>query len=68
MLPLPADTAFRVAKVALGYTRWLFEGHGTRSGVGASAGLAIAPAALQSFYGSRTSGEFTVFFTIRPHS
>ena len=68
VLPLPSDATFRVAKISFGYTRWLFEGHGTRSGIGGSAGVAIVPPALQAFYGSRIAGEFTVFFTIRPHS
>lgn len=68
VLPSPNDATFRVAKLSFGYTRWLFEGRGTRSGIGGSLGVAIVPPTLQPFYGGRTAGEFTVFFTLRPHS
>ena len=65
-LPLPAASVFRVGKIEGGYTRWVAEAHGIRTGLGGSVGLSLVPATLTSFYGDRSPLEFTVFLTIRP--
>jgi hypothetical protein len=67
VLPRPEDETYTIAKLQAGYTRWLWRGHGLQTGVGGSVGLSLLPSALEPFYGSRRAGEFSVFFTIRPH-
>ena len=57
-----------IGKMQFGYTRWLAEGRGVRLGLGGSVGLSVLPQALEPFYGGRSAGEFSVFFTIRPQS
>jgi hypothetical protein len=65
-LPFPGAAVFTVGKADVGYTRWLAEGHGVRTGIGGSVGVSLVPAALRSFYGGRSPLELTVFLTIRP--
>jgi hypothetical protein len=62
---LPASQTLTVSKIQAGYTRWIGGGYGLETGVGASAGAALIPAALRPFYGSRIGGEVTVFVSIR---
>ena len=66
-LPFPGAEVFTVGKADVGYTRWLAEGHGVRTGIGGSVGVGWVPTALTSFYGGRSPLELTVFLTIRPH-
>jgi hypothetical protein len=65
-LPISGEETFTVSKLQAGYTRWLLESRGIKAGVGGSVGVAIAPKGLEPFYGRRTAGEFSVFFTVRP--
>jgi hypothetical protein len=65
-LPFPSTDVFTVGKADVGYTRWLVEGHGVRTGVGGSVGVSRVPMALTPFYGGRSPLELTVFLTIRP--
>jgi len=67
VLPLPPDETFTTGKLQFGYTRWLWQGRGVQTGIGGSVGLSILPPSLETFYGRRTPGEFSVFFTVRPH-
>jgi len=64
-LPLPDDQVFTVSKLAVGYTRWLAEGHGFKTGLGGSVGLSVVPGDLKAVYGSRVGGELAVFIAVR---
>lgn len=66
-LPFPGAEVFTVGKADVGYTRWLAEGHGLKTGLGGSVGVGWVPAALTPFYGGRSPLEFTVFLALRPH-
>jgi hypothetical protein len=66
VVALPPDETFRAGKLQGGYTRWLARSHGVAAGIGGSVGLALLPAPLQTVYGGRTAGEFSVFVTLRP--
>ena len=65
-LPLPADETFTVAKISVGYTRWIYEGHGVRTGVGGTFGLSRVPPTLSTFYGGQSPLELAVFINVRP--
>jgi hypothetical protein len=65
-LPFPSADVFTVGKADVGYTRWLAEGYGVRTGIGGSVGVSWVPTVLTSFYGGRSPVELTVFLTIRP--
>ena len=66
-LPFPPAEVFTVGKADVGYTRWLAEGHGLKTGLGGSVGVGWVPGALSPFYGGRSPLEFTVFLVLRPH-
>lgn len=68
VLPVSGDEVVTLGKLQVGYTRWLREGRGVKAGIGGSAGVSILPDRIAPFYGSRSAGEFSVFFTLRPHS
>jgi hypothetical protein len=65
VLPQPDDETFVVTKLQAGYTRWLGEGFGMKTGVGGSAGLSLVPESLRQVYGSRVGGEVSVYFAVR---
>ncbi|MGH9407996.1 MAG: hypothetical protein ACRD1V_00925 [Vicinamibacterales bacterium] len=65
VLPIATGEPFTVGKVDVGYTRWLAEGHGMRTGLGGSVGWSIVPGALASSYGGRSAREFSVFLAVR---
>jgi len=64
-LALAGDERFLVQKYQAGYTRWFARLTGIEAGLGASAGLALVPQGLESAYGRRVAGEFSVFLNIR---
>jgi hypothetical protein len=67
VVALPEDQTFAVSKFQVGYTRWIAEGHGLKTGLGGSVGVSVIPGSLEPFYGSRVGAEFSVFLTVRPH-
>ena len=66
-LPLPAASVFKVGKIEGGYTRWVAEAHGVRTGLGGSVGLSRVPATLAPvLWRSISHGIHGDFLTIRP--
>lgn len=60
-----AERVFTVGKLSLGYTRQFTAG-AFLPGIGAQIALALVPADLERFYGSRRPLGFSVFASIRP--
>jgi hypothetical protein len=58
--------AFTVAKLQVGYTRYLSAWKGLKPGVGAAASAGFVPEKLRAAYGSRVNVGFGVFVTLRP--
>lgn len=65
VLPVTGDEVFTVSKFQMGYTRWVAEGFGLRTGVGGSVGLSMLPEGLEPFYGGRSKAELGIFLTVR---
>jgi hypothetical protein len=59
------DEIFAVQKYQAGYTRWFARAWQVDLGLGGSAGVIAVPQALESTYGRRVSGEFSIFLRVR---
>jgi hypothetical protein len=57
---------FTVAKLQLGYTRYVQRGRGPQIGVGGTASASAVPAALSARYGGRIIPGFGVFLVVGP--
>ena len=62
-----ADRRFSVSNVTLGYIRELVRGKGATIGIGVQGIVNFLPAALDSFYGSRTPLGGLLFVRLRPY-
>lgn len=67
VVPIDRHEPFTVGKVQFGYTRWLSQSRGVRTGIGGGVGVSFVPEELQPTYGGAKAAEATVYFTIRPH-
>src|SRR5262249_18820442 len=67
-LAIDAAGLFTVAKLEGAYTRFVAAWNGLKIGVGGDVSASIVPESLAATYGSRVSGGFGVFVTIRPGS
>ena len=63
-----ADTAFTVAKLQGGYTRYFPAWNGLQPGIGGAASVGVVPEGLKRAYGRRANPGFGVFLTLRPGS
>ena len=61
-----SETAFTVAKLQGGYTRYFGAWKGFKPGLGASVSAGFVPAGAQHAYGNRINAGFGVFLTFRP--
>ena len=59
------DEIFAVQKYQAGYTRWFARAWQVDLGLGGSAGVIAVPQALESTYGRRVAGEFSIFLRVR---
>ena len=62
----PEEGIFAVAKVQGGYTRYLPQWNRLVPGVGAAVSAGIVPGTLETTYGGRFNGGFSVYLTLRP--
>jgi hypothetical protein len=60
------DRVFTISKLQIGMARVFARWRGIEARVGGSVGVAMLPRALESLYGRRAPGEFTVFVMIQP--
>jgi hypothetical protein len=65
-LAIESAGVFTVAKLAVGYTRYVQPWNGLKPGFGAGLSVAIAPETLRSIYGSRVNPGVALFVTLRP--
>lgn len=63
---VPPSTTYNVGSLVLGYIREISKFTGGSMGLGARGSLDIVPSALESTYGTRTPGGFTIFLRFRP--
>ena len=65
-LDVPGHRRFTLAKLQVGYTRYIATVKGLRPGIGATMSSGIVPVALKAVYGSRANAGVGVFLTLRP--
>jgi hypothetical protein len=63
---VPSDRVFNISSLSLGYIRELVRPGTTTLGLGVRGTVNILPAALESYYGSRTPTGLAVFLRLRP--
>lgn len=62
----PDDEVFTVAKLQVGYTRYLPGWRGLMPGIGGAISASVVPEFLAPRYGNRVSPGFAIFLTVRP--
>lgn len=65
-LALDSHDVFTLAKLQVGYTRYMAAWNGLRPGIGGGVSTSIVPASLRPEYGRRVNLGFALFLTLRP--